>query len=296
MSTWDIAVGETLVRRDLHLRWGGAWYGGMEPAPKAKSVFLFTEPQAGKSYGYQYDGFDSDGTFHYTGDGQVGDQDPASGGNRSLLATVDNGRAVRLFRSESPNTTYLGRFVLADPPYYTATARDREGALRTVLVFRLAPTADSDTSILEPRGGDGTATAAEIPLERLTVESYLAIRASATVRATRREAELVLAYADWLTTFGHLTVRQLVRLPDGGSLYTDAYDKTTGQLVEAKGSSGRKSVRQALGQILDYGRFVEHASLAILTPDRPAEDLVSLLRSQAIAAIWRTPTGFERSL
>ena len=29
MSDWDIAVGETLLRRELHDRWGGGRYGGM---------------------------------------------------------------------------------------------------------------------------------------------------------------------------------------------------------------------------------------------------------------------------
>ncbi len=80
MPDWDIEAGETLLRRDLHDRWGGGGggggggYGGMEPAVRADSVFLFSNPSAGEVFGHTYDGWFSDGTFHFTGDGQVGDQ------------------------------------------------------------------------------------------------------------------------------------------------------------------------------------------------------------------------------
>ncbi len=77
MTEWDIAIGETLPRRELHTRHGGARYGGMEPAVASNSVFLFTNPSQGEAYGYNYDGWQADGTFHYTGDGQVGHQNPA---------------------------------------------------------------------------------------------------------------------------------------------------------------------------------------------------------------------------
>jgi hypothetical protein len=70
MVNWDTAVGEKLLRRELHGRWGGGRYGGVEPSLKAESVFLFTNPKAGAAFGYNYDGWHADGTFHYTGDGQ----------------------------------------------------------------------------------------------------------------------------------------------------------------------------------------------------------------------------------
>jgi hypothetical protein len=100
VTDWDIEVGTTLLRRSLHERWGGGRYGGMEPAPKANSVFLFTKPSAGEAFGYTFDGWHDDGTFRYTGDGQEGDQSPDVGGNRALLAAPELGRAIRLFRSE----------------------------------------------------------------------------------------------------------------------------------------------------------------------------------------------------
>src|SRR5215213_9784783 len=98
-TEWDISLGTTLPRRELHSRHGGGWYGGIEPAVKSESVFLFSNLAAGEAFGYVYDGWHKDGTFHYTGDGQIGDQRPDEGGNSALLKAEDKGRTVRLFRS-----------------------------------------------------------------------------------------------------------------------------------------------------------------------------------------------------
>jgi hypothetical protein len=100
MVDWDIAVGEELLRRELHDRWGGGRYGGMEPSVKAESVFLLSKPAVGEAFGYNYDGWHADGTFHYTGDGQEGDQSLSKGGNKALMDAASLGRTVRLFRSE----------------------------------------------------------------------------------------------------------------------------------------------------------------------------------------------------
>jgi hypothetical protein len=77
----DIEPGQTLLRRDLHQRWGGSRFGGIEPSVKAQSVFLFTTPSAGEAFGYKFDGWHDDGMFHYTGDGQEDDQLPVDRGS-----------------------------------------------------------------------------------------------------------------------------------------------------------------------------------------------------------------------
>jgi hypothetical protein len=111
----------------------------MEPSVKAESVFLFRKPSVGHAFGYNYDGWAADGTFHYTGDGQLLDQSPHLGRNRDLLAAPRLGRTIRLFRSQKTATTYVGTFALADPSYFVADAPDRKGVMRSVLVFRLLP-------------------------------------------------------------------------------------------------------------------------------------------------------------
>ncbi|MBM4419957.1 MAG: restriction endonuclease, partial [Chloroflexi bacterium] len=129
---WDISPGTTLLRSELHDRWGGARFGGIEPAPRAESVFLFYKPDVRSAFGYDYDGAQPDGTFHYTGDGQVGDQLPTVGGNKSLLDAPRRGRTIRLFRAAGTMVTYEGAFkLIGQPPYFQAEAKDGKRELRS---------------------------------------------------------------------------------------------------------------------------------------------------------------------
>ncbi|MFH9888565.1 hypothetical protein ACH4OQ_28410 [Streptomyces luteogriseus] len=42
----------------------------------------------------------------------------------------------------------------------------------------------------------------------------------------------------------------------------------------------------AIGQLADYGRFVEYSIRAVLVPSKPREDLLALAESQGCAVIW----------
>src|SRR5690606_26308402 len=79
-----------------------------------------------------------------TGEGQVGDQDPAAKGNGAILRHIEEGRSLRLFEVAGSNRgggkpqRYVGEFVIdSDDPYRFEDAPDREGRLRKVVVFRL---------------------------------------------------------------------------------------------------------------------------------------------------------------
>jgi hypothetical protein len=266
----------------------------MEPAVKANSVFLFSNPSVGETFGYNYDGWHNDGTFHYTGDGQEGDQSLRTGGNKALLDAAGKGRAVRMFRSEGVHTTYLGEFELADPPYYRADAPDRNDEMRSVLIFRLLPvgqvvhdqTDDAPTDIAAPE---------ELPIESVDIETYAKQHPDEPPIAVRREAKLVLRYTAWLTSRGENAVRHRVPIPTGGYLFTDVYNKATDELIEAKASAGRIYVRAGLGQVLDYSRFLSHKSRALLLPVRPSDDLIDLLHEHGVGVIWEDGKTFERA-
>ena len=64
---------------------------------------------------------------------------------------------------------------------------------------------------------------------------------------------------------------------------------------EEAASTNRTSIRLALGQILDYGRYVkkhfEGTELARLLPKRPPEDVVSLLESLGVGCVVETAPG-----
>ena len=95
---WDINVGDVLKRTELHKRFGGGGNGGIEPSAQTPNVFIFTSDSAGK-FGYNFDEELEDGSFLYTGDGQVGDQDISVGGNKAIVEHRKKGRALRLFES-----------------------------------------------------------------------------------------------------------------------------------------------------------------------------------------------------
>ncbi len=48
----------------------------------------------------------------------------------------------------------------------------------------------------------------------------------------------------------------------------------------------------ALGQLVDYGRFVAEPALAVLLPSRPRPDLEALLGAASVSAVWPEGNSF----
>lgn len=136
-----------------------------------------------------------------------------------------------------------------------------------------------------------------VPIEEGNSEEYEITRPKHGMRAVRREARLVRDYATFLEAGGDEVVRNKL-LPSGSShaLYSDLYNKTRDQLVEAKAGTGRGDIRMAIGQLADCGRFVpKGARRAVLLDAKPQPDLQALLDSQGIAAVWRNGSRFVDS-
>jgi hypothetical protein len=70
---WNLLPGQRIQRKQLHALFGGSRQGGIGPSSKSPNVFLFTDPETGMQHGY-VDGWQADQCFHYTGEGQRGDQ------------------------------------------------------------------------------------------------------------------------------------------------------------------------------------------------------------------------------
>ena len=89
-------------------------------------------------------------------------------------------------------------------------------------------------------------------------------------------------------------VGRLRVLPPGevAAIQNDVYDETRNNLIEAKGSGTRASIRMAIGQLGDYGRFAHNAARAVLLPARPRPDLEELLVVHAISAVWPDDASF----
>src|SRR5262249_14608993 len=102
-------VGRVYNRRaDIHHLYGGQQRGGICTPACVPCLFLFTGP-SGEQHGYQ-DGWNEDGVFLYTGEGQSGDMEFVRG-NLAICDHAVNGRDLHLFESVGKEGyRYLGRF------------------------------------------------------------------------------------------------------------------------------------------------------------------------------------------
>jgi hypothetical protein len=294
-SVWHLGVGERVKRTELHERFGGRGQGGIGPSSRTPNVFVFSEAASGEPHGY-IDGWREDGCFHYTGEGQKGDQLMQSG-NAAILRHGVDGRALRLFDGARGTVTYKGQFEL-DPeePYYTTDAIESgdSDSTRTVIVFRLRPLgrpAEPGVSVLDEVAQPGVA---HVPVEQQWTEKAFVAPGRKEYEAERREQAVVLAFRDYLEAKGH-SVDRLKIVPPGEAkpIFCDLIDNTTNTLYEAKGSVERGAIRMAVGQLLDYARFVEpQPKLVVLAPTRPRRDLMALLDAAGIGLVWRDGKQF----
>jgi hypothetical protein len=86
------------------------------------------------------------------------------------------------------------------------------------------------------------------------------------------------------------------RRTDRAKYRSDVYDKTARLLIEAKGTVAREALRMAIGQLLDYRCFTPpETELAVLVPEKPRADLLALLESADVHAIWPEGGRFRAS-
>ncbi|MEU1801801.1 restriction endonuclease [Streptomyces sp. NPDC019937] len=293
---WDLEPGDVIERKQLHAKYGGRTQGGIGPSAKSPNVMIFTDPIAGEKHGY-YDGWMPDGLFHYSGEGQYGDQRMLSG-NASILNHEAEGRALRVFQGARGKVSYLGRFAVEG--WYEADAPETgDGPLRKVIVFKLRPL---DTPAKHPGTklgrllADHHETVTEIDIERLETEKTFVDPNREPYEAERRESKLVLDFSAYLRTKGYQVNRQRI-LPEEETrpLLTDLYVPDLDLLIEAKGSVTRENMRMALGQLLDYNRFVRAKYQAVLVPSRPRADLIELATAAGQAVIWPHGSGYKCS-
>lgn len=111
-------------------------------------------------------------------------------------------------------------------------------------------------------------------------------------RIEQVEWDIVRRYRRWLDP-GGTRLRGIVIPVEEAYLRVDLYDSQLDLLIEAKGDTSRNHLRQAVGQLIDYGRYLSpRPSLAILLPRRPNDDLMQLPREAGIELIWEEDGGF----
>lgn len=297
---WELEPGQTIRRKALHERFGGRPRGGIGPSSQTPNVFIFSDPGTGEQHGY-HDVWMTDGCFHYTGEGQRGDQKMMSG-NSAILRHLEDGRSLRVFQGTGGMVTYVDEFeVDTTEPFYRTDAQETGGGdTREVIIFRLRPKQvkppEATSKIASVLAGP---TNTAVSLERQHTEKAYVAPDNKPYEAERREQKLVLEFEQHLLGLKHEVVRnQIIPLAEARPLLTDLYDVTLDMLVEAKGSVERNSIRMAIGQLADYKRFFQNGSpshLAILVPREPRRDLCELLANEEIEVIFKTDDGFDDS-
>ena len=127
-------VGKIYNRRtDIHGVYKGQQYGGIATPSQHPYVLIFTS-EAGEEYGYS-DGFNPDGTFRYTGEGQEGDMAMAKG-NLAIRDHHKNGKEILLFEAA---TQGMVRFVgyCNYITHHTEERPDKNGKQRSAYIFHL---------------------------------------------------------------------------------------------------------------------------------------------------------------
>ncbi|MEY7847910.1 HNH endonuclease [Natrarchaeobius sp. A-rgal3] len=142
--------GKQYRRTALHEKYDGMEQSGISPSNKVPVVFIFTG-DTGELYGYE-DEFDDDGTFYYTGEGQVGDQS-LDRGNKALRQHQQDDRELHVFEKDSDGlVTYIGQYVYESHEWETLP--DKNGDDRQGIKFTLRPIEDIDTAtgVVLPEG------------------------------------------------------------------------------------------------------------------------------------------------
>ena len=229
---------------------------------------FFTDPATGHRHGY-YDGWDDHGLFNYVGEGQKGDQRLGQG-NKAILDHQVDGRTLEGFQASGTSVTYLGQFNLVDY-YFTEAHETGSDLLRQVVVFHLRPRGTVPVELLQvPVTRSSTPRIQVVPVEEHHTERSYGTPDREPYELERREAAPVDRYREHLHRHGHQVSRLRVVAPgEAYPLYSDLWDETALELIEAKGAATRDQLRAAVGQLLDYGRFVDAKRRCGLVPSLP---------------------------
>jgi hypothetical protein len=296
LGNLELEIGDTLRRAMIHAEVSGQRQSGIVTPTKHPVVLIFSG-SSGQAYGYaENDRLLEDGSFNYTGEGQVGDQE-FKGGNKAIRDAQLNGKTIHLFLSERREVTYKGELELSQSPFSYRQAPDVNGVKRKVIVFNFVPASgealiDSDLPALRHEAGWKFEPWRDLDFSDYQV--FESKKEGAEIRS-RSEFRLTKEYASWLEERGHV-LKVGNGTSDGVRLWPDIIIEDLGVVVEAKRSSSRGSMRTAIGQVLDYkyslAKSGKMLSPQILVPARPSEDMLGLCKELGISVAFRAQAGF----
>ena len=286
--------GHKMLRKELHKKYGGSGQGGIS-STKSGYIFLFSDPDVGEEFGYR-DGW-KDGVFYYYGQGQEGDME-FKRGNKSILEHRSNNQPIHLFMGAKGEVTYENEFILDENhPYEVLEDIDKNDQPRMAIVFRLIPINPYESLINETNIEISHDTVVEnVDVESFNTSEFI-VQSSEERVGERKESKLLKDYIDYRDkeNLALLTSKKINVKGESAKtiLKVDGWVEEERLLIEAKSSCTRNSIRLAIGQLLDYQRFVNPERMAILLPDKPKQDLCDLLQSLDIQLIYKDKNTFN---
>ncbi|MFI9767301.1 hypothetical protein ACIHJG_10610 [Streptomyces sp. NPDC052415] len=286
---WHLNPGDTIRRTDLHARYGGSSQNGISPSGTSDNVLIFTAASSGHQHGY-FDTWNEDGTFHYTGEGQTGDQRMIRG-NKAILEHRETGKRLRLFDGARGTVRYLGEWTLDPEQAYTwAEAPETGGGpLRQVIRFHLVPVR---ATITTPEVGVGQSyvvvdeSVAPAPAAPSAPDPDLVGRNLSTHRRLQN------SLAQEVLNRGLTALSPGATDPDFDLAWHDGQDRLT--VCEVKSLTRANEARQlraGLGQVLDYrDQLSDRAAdvTAVLWVEREPTEIrwVNLCRQVGVTLAW----------
>ncbi len=276
-EAWSMRRGDFSDRATLSEGYGISRQTGIAVSRRTPHIFLFSHVSRVPD-------------FHSWASNELYVYEGAHGGpwaervNAIVLTAWEQGRTIQVMEGRGPQRIYryINAFILAD---VTVGAHGQP-------LFLLRPVEAAIHAPEQMRSVGIGSHARLIPMERHELVS-LAADAEAKFRDLRREAQLEKSFARYVVRQGYPVWRYEIRHTSGQSpMYTDLWIGGANILLEVKSNADRASVRMALGQLMDYTRFLRTAVRAILLPQEPEADLFKLARSQNTAFIW--PVGGDR--
>jgi hypothetical protein len=298
-DAWPLERGDTIRRKELHDRWKSVRQGGVSPSSTTPNVFLFTDEIANAAHGFARDRWVRPDLFIYCGTGQS-DQS-LQGYNGSILTHRETARSLRLFDGWREVVTYVGEFTIDSvEPFFWVTAKNRDGADRRVVMFRLRPVRFQgpqvvpDHTVIDQVPLDvGGSTSA--PSVKPYVAANEAIQASERIpfgvdpdlvdRSLRSHATTQNLLAEWLRSAG------LEPLSPGGEPRFDlAWDiGETGFVAEVKSLRRENEIGQlrlGLGQVLDYADQLSRMPVLMLERRPTADRWLQICDRLNVRLLW----------
>jgi hypothetical protein len=294
VTDWDLAPGDYIKRTELHARFGGGGQGGLSPCAKSPNVLIFSDPLSGSRHGYIYDKWDeADSTlFHFTGEGQTGDQQMKAG-NAAVLNSASDGRALRVFKGVRGIVRYIDQFKLDRLPFEIKPApATGNGPTRQVIVFGLRRMTDATERLARrPRATAAPTYRRADPSPTQQSEQPFTRDPTVIDRALRAHADTQNSLSDFLTSSGAITWSPQPAEPDFDLAWTFRGVTFVGEVKSLTAINEDRQLRLGLGQVLDYQALMARettAVRAVLVVEHQPQDArwLALCERHNVVLVW----------